>query len=75
MEFIDYSHVEYNPETAPAFAAVGWLPVDLAMLRNWAFLDADRFNTPHPASHRRGVAAILLAAGETPIAPVGPTGG
>jgi hypothetical protein len=45
IEFIDYGHVEYNPQTAGVFAGAGWLPVDLGMLRNWAFLDRQRFNT------------------------------
>ena len=44
VEFNDYAHVEYNPQTARAFATVGWLPVDLQMLRSRAFWDEDRFN-------------------------------
>jgi hypothetical protein len=45
VEFIDYGHVEYNPQTAEAFASAGWLPIDLQMLRNWAFLDRERYNS------------------------------
>ena len=43
-EFVDYSRVNYTPETAPVIKAVGWLPIDYLMLENWAFLDRDRFN-------------------------------
>lgn len=43
-EFTDMDHVEYTPETAPVFASVGWLPIDLQMLQNWVFLDRDRYN-------------------------------
>jgi hypothetical protein len=45
VEFMDFDHVEYNSQTASAFEAAGWKPIDLKMLRNWAFLDADRYNT------------------------------
>jgi hypothetical protein len=45
VEFMDFDHVQYNSQTAGAFAAAGWKPVDLQMLRNWAFLDQDRYNS------------------------------
>jgi hypothetical protein len=44
FEFVDFGHVEYNAKTAPAFAAAGWQPIDLLMMRNRAFLDRDRYN-------------------------------
>jgi hypothetical protein len=45
VEFMDFDHVEYNSQTAGAFAAAGWKPVDLQMLRKWAFLDQDRYSS------------------------------
>jgi hypothetical protein len=44
VEFTDFGHVEYTPETAPVFESVGWLPIDYLMLQNWACLDRDRFS-------------------------------
>jgi hypothetical protein len=45
VRLMDYDHVEYNSQTATAFAAAGWRPVDLEMLHNWALLDQDRYNS------------------------------
>jgi hypothetical protein len=44
-EFIDWNHVAYDPQTAPVFTASGWLPIDLLMLKSWAFLDRERYDT------------------------------
>jgi len=78
VEFIDYGHIQYNPQTDPVFAAVGWLPIDLRMLKDRAFLDRERFNTATlqavldglPAAERRapkpwrGLFERLLTDGE-----------
>jgi hypothetical protein len=45
VEFMDFDRAEYNDQTAAAFNAAGWLPVDVQMLRNWAFLDQDRYTS------------------------------
>lgn len=45
VEITDFEHVQYNSQTAGAFAEAGWKPVDFQMLRNWAYLDQDRYNT------------------------------
>jgi hypothetical protein len=45
VEFMDFDRAEYSEQTAAVFNAAGWLPVDVQMLRNWAFLDQDRYNS------------------------------
>jgi hypothetical protein len=45
VEFMDFDHVQYDSQTAGAFTAAGWKSVDLQMLRNWVFLDEDRYNS------------------------------
>lgn len=44
-EIIDFGRATYNARTAPVFASVGWQPIDLRMLQNWAFLDRERYNS------------------------------
>jgi hypothetical protein len=44
VEFTDYGRAEYNDVTAPVFAKVGWTRADVDLLREWCFLDRDRFN-------------------------------
>jgi hypothetical protein len=42
--FTDYGRAEYNDVTAPVFAKVGWTRADVELLREWCFLDHERFN-------------------------------
>ena len=58
VELMDFDRAEYNEQTAAAFNEAGWLPVDVQMLRNWAFLDQDRYNS-------QKLQAILNAAPST----------
>jgi hypothetical protein len=43
--FTDYGHGEFNEQTAPVYSSVGWTQVDVEMLKNWCFLDRERYNT------------------------------
>jgi hypothetical protein len=62
VEFMDFDHVEYNSQTAGAFAAADWKPVDLQMLRSWAFLDQDRYSSQKLNSILDAVPVIRPAA-------------
>ena len=44
VEFTDYGRGEYNDVTAPVFAKVGWTRADVDLLREWCFVDRNRFN-------------------------------
>ncbi len=44
VAFTDYGRAEYNKVTAPVFSKVGWTRADVDLLREWCFLDRERFN-------------------------------
>jgi hypothetical protein len=44
VAFTDFGRAEYNEVTAPVFSKVGWTRADVDLLREWCFLDRDRFN-------------------------------
>jgi hypothetical protein len=44
VAFTDYGRAEYNQVTAPVFSQVGWTRADVDLLREWCFLDRERFN-------------------------------
>jgi hypothetical protein len=43
--YTDFGRGAYNGQTKPVFASVGWTQADVEMLRNWCFLDRQRFNS------------------------------
>jgi len=45
-EFNDYGRVQYDEQTRPIFADVGWSRNDFAMFCGWAFQDRERFSVP-----------------------------
>jgi hypothetical protein len=45
VEIMDFDRVEQTGQTPAAIQAAGWLPIDMSMLRSWAFLDRDRYNS------------------------------
>ena len=44
VAFTDYGRAEYTAVTAPVFSKVGWTRADVDLLREWCFLDRERFN-------------------------------
>jgi hypothetical protein len=43
-EFTDRDRVVWNEQTEPLFREIGWTQNDLDMLRNWIYLDRDRYS-------------------------------
>jgi hypothetical protein len=43
--FTDYGRGEYNEQTAPVFSSAGWTRIDVELLKDWCFLDRERYNT------------------------------
>jgi hypothetical protein len=60
-EFTDYGRAEYNEVTAPVFSKVGWTRADVDLLREWCFLDRERFNIRALETALDGLASLERA--------------